>query len=56
MIHIALKQGENMKSVAYRRYGSADVLKRMEINTPGLLARQVLVGVRAVPLNPHDWT
>jgi NADPH:quinone reductase-like Zn-dependent oxidoreductase len=44
-----------MKAVVYTRYGSPDVLRFTEVETPTPKANQVLVKVRAVSLNRSDW-
>jgi NADPH:quinone reductase-like Zn-dependent oxidoreductase len=47
--------GEKMTAVVYCDYGTADVLKVMEITKPVPKDNQVLVRVRAASLNPYDW-
>lgn len=45
-----------MKAVVYRCYGPPPVVLRLEeVARPGIGADGVLVRVRAVSLNPHDW-
>lgn len=44
-----------MKSVTYKKYGSAQVLEISEVETPRITENQVLVKVRAVSINPYDW-
>lgn len=44
-----------MKSVVYQKYGSAEVLKEVEIEIPTITDNQVLIKVHAVSINPYDW-
>jgi NADPH:quinone reductase-like Zn-dependent oxidoreductase len=44
-----------MKAIAYRRFGSPDVLELREIDEPQAGDGQVLVRVRAASVNPADW-
>ena len=44
-----------MKSVTYKKYGSAEVLEISEVEVPAITENQVLVKVRAVSINPADW-
>jgi NADPH:quinone reductase-like Zn-dependent oxidoreductase len=44
-----------MKAVAYRQYGSADVLEVMELPRPTLNPNSVLIRVAAAGVNPADW-
>ena len=44
-----------MKSVTYKKYGSADVLEISEVEVPAITENQVLVKVQAVSINPADW-
>ena len=44
-----------MQAVVYTRYGSPDVLRFTEVQTPTPKANEVLVKVRAVSLNGSDW-
>ncbi|MFL5238781.1 MAG: NAD(P)-dependent alcohol dehydrogenase [Rhizomicrobium sp.] len=44
-----------MKAVVYCDYGTADVLKVMEIAKPVPNDNQLLVKVRAASVNPYDW-
>ena len=44
-----------MKAVAYTRYGSPDVLRLTDVETPVPEGDEVLVRVRAVSLNGSDW-
>src|ERR1700750_2369371 len=48
-------QGETMKAVVYCDYGTAEVLKVMDIAKPVPTDNQVLVRVRATSVNPYDW-
>src|SRR3954451_11511430 len=52
---LAAAQGEKMKAVVYCDYGTADVLKVMEIAKPVPNDNQLLVKVRAASVNPYDW-
>jgi len=44
-----------MKAVVHRCYGAPGVLKLEDIEKPNISGDSVLVRVRAVSLNPHDW-
>jgi NADPH:quinone reductase-like Zn-dependent oxidoreductase len=44
-----------MKAIVYREYGSADVLRYEDIDTPSPADAQVLIQVRAASVNPFDW-
>jgi NADPH:quinone reductase-like Zn-dependent oxidoreductase len=44
-----------MKAVVYTRYGSPDVLRLADVETPVPVGNQVLVRVGAVSLNASDW-
>ena len=44
-----------MKAIAYRRFGSPDVLELREIDEPQAGDGQVLVRVGAASVNPADW-
>ena len=44
-----------MKAIVYHEYGSADVLKCEEIEKPVPKDNEVLIKVRAAPVNPLDW-
>lgn len=44
-----------MKAVLYHTYGSPDVLKLQEVDTPNIDDDDVLVRVRASSVNPADW-
>ena len=44
-----------MKAIVYRRYGSPDVLRLEEIETPVVGDDSVLVRVRAASVNALDW-
>lgn len=44
-----------MKTIAYREYGSADVLKLEEAPKPTPGDKEVLIKVHAAALNPLDW-
>jgi len=44
-----------MKAVVYTRYGSPDVLRLADVQTPTPKDNEVLVKVRAVSLNASDW-
>jgi NADPH:quinone reductase-like Zn-dependent oxidoreductase len=46
---------ERMKAVVQLCYGSADVLKTVEVAKPMPDENQVLVRVRAASINPADW-
>ena len=48
-------QGEKMKAVVYCDYGTADVLKLMDIAKPVPNENQLLIRVRAASVNPYDW-
>jgi NADPH:quinone reductase-like Zn-dependent oxidoreductase len=47
--------GETMKAIVYRRYGSPDVLELQDVAKPIPGDDQVLVRVMAVSVNPLDW-
>lgn len=44
-----------MKTVKYKKYGAAHVLKSVDIEVPGITDDQVLLKVKAVSINPVDW-
>jgi NADPH:quinone reductase-like Zn-dependent oxidoreductase len=44
-----------MKAVVYTRYGSPDVLRLADVDTPTPRGDEVLVKVHAVSLNASDW-
>lgn len=44
-----------MQAVVYDRYGSADVLRLVELEKPVPEDDEVLVRVRAASINPYDW-
>jgi NADPH:quinone reductase-like Zn-dependent oxidoreductase len=44
-----------MRAIVQDRYGSPDILRYDEIDTPALTADQVLVRVRASSVNAYDW-
>ncbi len=44
-----------MKAVVYSGYGSADVLKCVDVEKPSAGDGEVLVKVRAVSVNAPDW-
>ena len=44
-----------MKAIVYHEYGSADVLKCEEIETPTPKDNEVFIKVRAASVNPLDW-
>ena len=44
-----------MKAIVYYEYGSPDVLKLVEIETPEVGDEHVLVRVEAASVNPLDW-
>lgn len=44
-----------MKAIVYRKYGSPDVLKQEELNTPAPKAEEVLIKVKATSINSWDW-
>ncbi|NNF89682.1 MAG: NAD(P)-dependent alcohol dehydrogenase [Acidimicrobiia bacterium] len=44
-----------MKAIVHDEYGSTDVLKPAEIDTPAIKDNELLVRVRAASLNPYDW-
>jgi len=48
-------QADTMKAVVYCDYGTAEVLKVMDIAKPVPTDNQVLVRVRATSVNPYDW-
>ena len=50
-----MANGGKMRSVVYDKYGSAEVLKQIEIEIPAITENQVLVKVQAVSINPADW-
>ena len=45
----------NMKIVSYQKFGGIDVLQMTEVPKPSVVAKQVLVKVKAVSINPLDW-
>ncbi len=47
--------GEAMKAIVYRCYGSPDVLELATIEKPVPAANEVLVKVKAASVNPLDW-
>ncbi len=46
---------ERMKAIAYRCYGSADVLQLEDVAKPTIENDEVLVKVHAASVNPLDW-
>jgi NADPH:quinone reductase-like Zn-dependent oxidoreductase len=44
-----------MKAIVYREFGSPDVLRLEEIDTPVPTDDQILIRVRAASVNPLDW-
>jgi NADPH:quinone reductase-like Zn-dependent oxidoreductase len=44
-----------MQAIVYHQYGSPDVLRYVEIDTPTPSAGEVLIRVRAASVNPYDW-
>jgi NADPH:quinone reductase-like Zn-dependent oxidoreductase len=44
-----------MKAIVYNRYGSPDVLRFEDVETPRVEADQVLVRIMAAAPNPWDW-
>jgi len=48
-------QGDTMKAIVYCDYGSADVLKLVDIAKPVPNDNQLLIKVRAASVNPYDW-
>jgi NADPH:quinone reductase-like Zn-dependent oxidoreductase len=44
-----------MKAIVYRRYGSPDVLRLQEVDTPAPKGTEVLVRVHAAAVHPLDW-
>ena len=44
-----------MKSIIYRKYGTADVLELIEADIPAITDNQVLLKVHAASINPADW-
>jgi NADPH:quinone reductase-like Zn-dependent oxidoreductase len=45
----------NVKAIIYRDYGSPDVLRYEDIETPTPAEHEVLIRVRAASVNPLDW-
>jgi NADPH:quinone reductase-like Zn-dependent oxidoreductase len=44
-----------MKAIAYKKFGTTDVLQTVEQSKPTFKADQVLVKVKAFSINPMDW-
>src|SRR5947208_15986706 len=44
-----------MKAIAYKKYGSADVLELKEVRKPEIEGDRVLVRLLAASANPYDW-
>src|SRR5438132_8189903 len=44
-----------MKAIAYKKYGSADVLELSEVRKPEIEGDRVLVRILAASANPYDW-
>jgi len=44
-----------MKAIVYHKYGSPDVLKLTEIDTPAPQDDEVLIRVQAASVNAYDW-
>jgi NADPH:quinone reductase-like Zn-dependent oxidoreductase len=56
--HPALVPGDpsrRMKAVVYYQYGSADVLKIVDVEKPAPADNEMLVKVHAASLNPYEW-
>ena len=51
----ARESGATMQAIVYRRYGSPDVLRLVDIARPIPKDDEVLVRVEAVSVNPLDW-
>ncbi len=52
---MALVQGQSMKAIQYRCYGSPEVLKLVEIEKPEPAPNEVLIAVKNAAVNPLDW-
>jgi NADPH:quinone reductase-like Zn-dependent oxidoreductase len=52
---LSAAQGDKMKAIVYCDYGSADVLKLLDIAKPVPNDNQVLIKVHAASVNPYDW-
>src|SRR2546428_13952012 len=44
-----------MKAIAYKAYGSADILEVKDVPKPDVDGDRVLIRVRAASANPYDW-
>lgn len=44
-----------MKAIAFSEYGSVEVLKIVELETPIIHANQILIETKAFGINPIDW-
>ena len=44
-----------MKAIAYKKFGTSDVLQMVEQSNPAIKSDQVLVKVKAFSINPMDW-
>jgi NADPH:quinone reductase-like Zn-dependent oxidoreductase len=53
--HATKEEGDAMKAITYREYGSPDVLAVQDIARPAVTDNAVLVQVRAASANPYDW-
>jgi NADPH:quinone reductase-like Zn-dependent oxidoreductase len=51
----ATDQGNTMKAIVYRSYGSPDVLGLEDVDKPVVEDVEVLVRIRAAAANPADW-
>ena len=54
-MNVGQDQKNTMKAIVYHEYGSPEVLELQELDKPVVKDDEVLVGVHAAAVGPHDW-